>query len=185
MGTPGGRITGIVGAGVAVVTIGSGSADAGSSGTGVIRRAGVTVLAGIGIVLMRTPGGRVTGIIGAGVAVIAIRSGSADAGSSGTDVIRRAGVVVIARGSILLVGSDDFAGLRITTESLAISLWRDWNRRRSPTLVIDTGRDAVTLIAVIRAIGNREAATGNRFPNSRRTGVTLALTLTPREARRR
>jgi hypothetical protein len=96
MGTPGGRVAGIVGAGVAVVAVRRCSADAGSSGTGVIRSAGIAVVAGIGIVVMGTPGGRVARIIGADVSVITVEGTGSRTDPRLTAVHSVAGISVIA-----------------------------------------------------------------------------------------
>jgi hypothetical protein len=103
MHAAGGWVAGIIGAVVAIVAIGSCSADAGSSGTGVIRGAGITVVTGIGVVHMRAAGGRVAGIIGAGVAVVAVRRRASIAGPTTAGVTRRTGVAVGAGICVVLV----------------------------------------------------------------------------------
>jgi hypothetical protein len=91
----GGRVAGIGGTGIAVIAIGRCSADTNSSGTGVICGTGVAVVTGVGVVLMRTAGRGVAGIVSADISIIAIGRHSADTGSSRTGIIRGAGVAVV------------------------------------------------------------------------------------------
>src|SRR5439155_19141456 len=92
-----GRIARVVGAGIGVVAVGGRPADADAAGAGVRRGAGVAVGARRGVRRVHTARGRVAGVVGADITVVAVEGRAADADAAGAGVGRRAGVAVVAR----------------------------------------------------------------------------------------
>ena len=76
------RVARVVRAHVAVVAVGRRAADAEAARAGVGRRAGVPVVAGGGVVRVDAAGRRVARVVGADVAVVAVRRRAADAGAA-------------------------------------------------------------------------------------------------------
>src|SRR5439155_15165901 len=91
-----GRIARIVGADIRIVAVGGRAADADAAGAGVRRGAGVAVGAGRGVRRVHTARGRVAGVVGADVAIVAVEGRAADADAAGAGVGRGAGVAVVA-----------------------------------------------------------------------------------------
>src|SRR5439155_715295 len=93
-------IAGVPGADVAVIAVGRWPADARPARAGVVGRAGATVVAGRRVVDVDAALDRIAGVVGARVAVVAVRSGAADAVSRGASIGGRAGVAVGAGGPV-------------------------------------------------------------------------------------
>src|SRR5262249_56884716 len=100
---------GVGGGWVGVVAVGGRSVDARSGRAGVVRRAGVPVVASGGVVRVDASGRRIAGVVCARVAVIAVRRRSTDTRSGRAGVVRRAGARVVARG---VGGGCDSSGRR-------------------------------------------------------------------------
>ena len=93
---PGDRIAGVIGAGIVVVAVGRRAARAAPVRAGVAGRARATVVAGRGVVRAHAPGDRIADVIGAGVAVVAVRRRAARAAPVRAGVVGRARVPVVA-----------------------------------------------------------------------------------------
>lgn len=110
--TPALGITGIIGAGVSVVTVEGSRGDAGPSGTHVPSRAGVQVIARGRVVRGDTAGHRVAGIRRTEIAVIAVQEPPVGTdpvltlvpGGAGVSIGATCGVVRVSAGSILIAG---------------------------------------------------------------------------------
>jgi len=105
------RIANVVGTDIAVVTVGRRAPDTRPIGAGVAGGAGVAVAARGRIVGVRAASGRVTVVVGADVAIVAVRRQAAHARPPTAGVVGGAGVAVVARGGIVDVHT---ATLRIT-----------------------------------------------------------------------
>lgn len=81
---------------VAVITIRRGTAVARSTAAHVHRRTGIAVATWIGVVVVETAASRMTSIIGAAVAVIAVRSGTTCTHTGDAHITQCAGAAVIA-----------------------------------------------------------------------------------------
>src|SRR5262249_14187050 len=98
---------GVAGAG-RVALVGGGAdhriaADAGAGLTGVLLRTRIAVVARGGVVGVHAAGGRVAGVVGAGVAVVAIRRRAAHAYAAAAGVVGRARVAVVAVAGVVRV----------------------------------------------------------------------------------
>lgn len=119
MHTAGCRVAGIVGANVGVVANQRRTAQAGSARTNIADCAGVAVAAWIGVVGVRAARGGVTPVVGADVAVAAIRRRTTHAYATGADVARGTSVTVAA--GVGVVGEHaDAARARICRAHVAV-----------------------------------------------------------------
>src|SRR5207249_2439347 len=95
------RVAGVVRADVPVVAVECGAADAHPAAAPIVRRAGVAVVAGRRVVGVHAARGRIAGVVGADVAVVAVGREAADADSAAAPIIEGAGVPVAARGRVV------------------------------------------------------------------------------------
>jgi hypothetical protein len=151
-----GRIAAVIGTAVGVVAGKCLRARlAEPAGTGIAHRALIEIIAGYGVVGMDTTRGRLAGIIGAIVGVVAVQRWSARlAGSPGAGVAYRAQIAVLAGGSVVYVSAN--AGRRIAAIVCTFVGVIAVNRRAYPAGSGDAGLGAVTQIVVI-TVGVRTA----------------------------
>src|SRR5207247_1386246 len=98
---------------IPVVAARRGPSGARAAAARVVRGAGVAVVAGSRVVGGEAPRGRVAGIVGARVAVVAVQGLTPRARSAETGIGRRAGAAVVAEGPVRLRRIRAGAGLRI------------------------------------------------------------------------
>ena len=101
--TPVIRVTAVVGTGVVVVAYLRVRTDTETIRTAITQGAYIHIVAGDRIVYMHTARCRITVVVGAGVAVVAIEHTVGDAGSGCAGVSRRTGVPITARARRVLV----------------------------------------------------------------------------------
>ena len=110
----------VVRADVAVVAVRRRAADAKAAGARVRRRARVAVVAGRRVVRVDAAGRRTARVVGADVAVVAVRRRAADAEAAGAGVGRRAGVPVVARGRVVRVDAARRRVARVVRADVAV-----------------------------------------------------------------
>lgn len=123
VGAAGAGIAGIIGADVAVVAIRCGSAYADSLGAGIGGRASVTVFASFRVVRVNTAGGRIAGIIGTLVAVIAVRRGTTHAASIRAGIASCASISIFARGAVGIDGRAVVTCLVAGFRAVRVTVW--------------------------------------------------------------
>src|SRR5207249_4597390 len=106
VGAARGRIAAVGGADIPVVAVRRRPPDARPATAGVVRRAGVAVAAGGGVVRVGAARGRIAAVGGADIPVVAVRRRPPDARPATARVVGRAGVAVAAWGAVVRMGAD-------------------------------------------------------------------------------
>src|SRR5207253_2647340 len=134
-----GRIAAVGGADVPVVAVGRRPPDARPATAGVVRRAGVAVTARGGVVRVGAARGRIAAVGGADVPVVAVRRRPPAARPATAGVVRRAGVVVAARGGVVRMGAGAPAAHVVRT-NVAVA------RTRGGVVRVDAARGRVAAV---------------------------------------
>jgi hypothetical protein len=151
-------VTGIDGAGNLVITVEVGPRGAAAPGAGVTGGANATIIARCGIGQILTPEDSIAGIIGAAVAIVAVRGGAAHAGPCLAEVLCRTGIAVIA-GQVI--------GHKLAALSEVTAIGSTWviivtDKKLAPLAlpVLALVKDGADLTVVARVLIGKEGAAG-------------------------
>ena len=164
---PGEGIARIIGASIAVVTVGRRSPHATAFRTGVVGRTSISVVAREGVVDVDAPGGWIARIIGADIGVVAVRRRTADTTTDRAGIVRGTGVAVVTRGRVVGIHTSGGRITGIIGADIGIIAIRWWT---ADTATVRAGVVGGTGVSVITGTGPAHV-----FANPVHAGVIRAI----------